>query len=255
MTVFNIIMAIALSLGLLFSPTPIHDTSVPDIDVKDFTSCKGMDWVDNDPTNGFINQFGHCIPGYVSTESWFMKQPELIKGNAVFYNPGIMHTTAKYRGMFYPDGYLGGVALGSPGEIGETVWLFGPNGWEGPYLVVDCPQRVDVYTTVVINQQSVEVDFNTAMRWGMVEWNNPLDKGEGYFVRHWFLPDVMVYKGELLPADINEREPVYFAEWWLERVELSDKVQPKPLMTPDGNHPLWKLYGTREEEWLCFSCN
>lgn len=252
---FKLVMNILLGLGIITSPTSSYKIKTPEPDLSKYSSCVGKSWTNNSLTDGFIDQWDWCIPGYVSTESWFIKQPELVYGTAVFYSPGIMKATAKHRGMEYPDGYLGGVALGSPGEIGETVWLYGPNGWEGPYLVVDCPQRVDVFTTIVIRQQVVEVDFNTAVRWGMVKWNNPYIPNEGWYVEDWVIDDVLVFKGTMLPIDIFEREPVYFADWWLERVEFSEKVQPKPRWKPNGNNPLWKLYGSSEEEWVCFSCD
>jgi hypothetical protein len=251
---FKIVIALLLGMGAIIAPITGSVLEMPEVDIAQYADCVDLRWKDTDMTNGFIDQWGYCIPGHVSNESWFMKQPDLIYGKAVFYSPGIMQSTAKYRGMSYPEGYLGGVALGSPGEIGETVWLNGPDGWEGPYLVVDCPQRVDVFTTVVIRQQSVEVDFKTAMRWGMVAWNDPTDLSKGWYVNNWTLSNIQVYKGLLLPADINNREPVYFADWWLERVEFADKHEPRPLMQENGNHPLWKLEGTREEDWQCFSC-
>lgn len=254
----KILAVLFLLFGAAFSPVAVeedpYNISLPEIDLSPYQHCPEYDFKDTLWTNGFIDQWGFCIPGYVSTESWFLKQPDLIYGRAVFYAPGIMKSTAKWRGMDYPEGYIGGVALGSPAEIGETVWLYGPFGWEGPFLVVDCPQRVDVFTTIVLRQQAVEVDFNTAMRWGMVEWADPLNSQQGWTVKEWSLDSVLVYKGYLLPQDIMHREPVYFAGWWQERMEFSEKEQPKPIMERNGIRPLWKMYGGRDEPLVCYSC-
>ena len=229
---------------------------MPEIDLDQYRGCYQTNWKDTDYTNGFIDQWGWCIPGFGTNATWFLKQPDLIYGKAVFYSPGIMHTTAKYRGLEYPDGYAGGVALGSPAEIGETVWINGPLGWEGPFLVVDCPQHVDVFTTIVIRQQAVEVDFETALRWGMVAWRNPYDPSKGYDVKQWSLGPVTVYKGLTLPDWIDTLEPVYFAQWWFDKITWADKPEPKPIWKPgEDNTILWQLTPGDPDSYTCLTCD
>ena len=109
---------------------------------------------------------------------------------------------------------MGGISLFSPADIGEVVWLKRPgNDWEGPYLVVDCSQRNHFYHTVATNQESVEVDFRTALRWGMVSGNLMNYRTNLYMIR-----DVEVWKGLQPPPDNSV--PVNYSDWFLQRVEF-----------------------------------
>lgn len=143
-----------------------------------------------------------CWP---SIDTYKAPAPQHIVGNAVLYAPGIMEATAKYRGMDL-TGFVGGVAMPSMADMGEVVWLRREGlDWEGPFLVVDVSQRAHMWEHVVLKGQSVEVDFDTAVRWGMatgVAGNWRIVRGR--------LDNVEVYKGLQPPEDdsvaVNYRE-------------------------------------------------
>lgn len=134
------------------------------------TVCyKESDWEvcdDNNVINGYWWR-GYWVPGLPTYETQFLELPPLMSGIAVFYGPNVMEGTARYRGLSL-DGYLGGVALPTCSFIGSPVWIK-RDTWEGPYLVVDCARRNDLYGVAVIRKEVVEVDFPTAVRWGMAE--------------------------------------------------------------------------------------
>lgn len=92
--------------------------------------------------------------------------PTYTRGGAVFYAPGVMEATCRYRELDM-EGYVGYVALMSPADLGKSVWIKGPQGWEGPFLVCDCGVRGQVWEMVMIRGELIEVDWRTARRWGM----------------------------------------------------------------------------------------
>ncbi len=150
---------------------------------------------------------GRCIEGLISNETWWTPQPTHTIGKAVWYAPGLMKATADVRGMDL-TGFVGGVSLFSPADIGEVVWIKRPGKlWEGPFLVVDASQRGHMLVTVTENKEVVEVDFQTARRWGMVEgdWS-------GYSITQWMIRNVQVYKGTHPPFEksIPERYDSFF---------------------------------------------
>lgn len=165
--------------------------------------------------NGYIDRTW-CTPGMITNESWYTPAPEHIVGKAVWYAPWVMEATAEWREMSL-DGFVGGVSLFSPSDIGEIVWLKRPDkAWEGPYLVVDASQRNHMYTTLTFVQEVVEVDFETALRWGMVT-------GEDveYEVAEWMIREVEVWKG-LEPPDAH-KTPVRYSDWFAERVIFDER--------------------------------
>jgi hypothetical protein len=106
---------------------------------------------DTSPYNGYYDIQGRCVPGYISIETWFQKQPRYTHGRALYYAPGAMEATAEWRGLSL-DGYLDGVSLISPADIGETVWIRRGVEWEGPFLSVDSARRTDMYAVAAIKQ-------------------------------------------------------------------------------------------------------
>jgi hypothetical protein len=129
-----------------------------------------------------------------------------------------MEATAHYRKLSL-DGYLDGVSLMSPSDIGRTVWLRRDGGeWEGPYLVVDSAARGDIYPVVVHRGEVVEVGFETAVRWGMVD---AVDWGYGYGapfeINEWRLENIEVLKMDEVPPYIENHEPIRLSEWWADR--------------------------------------
>jgi len=99
-----------------------------------------------------------------------------VAGLATFYAQGVMESVAVNRGLIaetddYGDwlrrkGLTGSVALNRAGDLGRTVWLRGPDGLEGPFMVIDCARR-DHYQDRIAQGRVVEVDWDTARRWGM----------------------------------------------------------------------------------------
>lgn len=177
---------------------------------------------------------GSWIPGLATYESQFLEVPDLFSGIAVFYGPNVMEGTAEYRGLNL-DYYLGGVALPTCSSIGSPVWIKRDKSeWEGPYLVVDCAQRNDLYGIAVVREEAVEIDFNTAIKWGMVEqypdyswktlkWNE----------------DVIVSR---YPPECIFGEPVNLKQWIEPRIEyapwvnnLSVIYNPPSTWRVDGN--------------------
>ena len=174
---------------LLFLNPCVRETDHPD--------CN-----DGNVYNGYFWR-GYWVPGYPSMELWYKAAPSWFYGKALRYDPGVMEATAYYRGMSL-DGYLDGVALMSPADIGEEVWMKIPGGnWEGPYLVVDCAARGDIWATIMHFGNTVEVGYNTSARWGMEQ----------------MIKNVQVVKGnpiDIFVAPIEYESLEYFPEWWLE---------------------------------------
>jgi len=167
---------------------------------------------DDNLENGYWWHGRYWTPGFPSIEEWYKPALTWFYGKALRYAPGVMEATAIWRGMSL-DGYLDGVALMSPGDIGEEVWLKIPGGnWEGPYLVVDCAARGDIWATVMHFGNTIEVGHKTTARWGMdTVWEGP------HFIRY-----VQVLKGDPLTKFVApiEYDPMYnYPDWWLDMVE------------------------------------
>lgn len=155
---------------------------------------------------------GYCVPGRISSETWWTPAPQHGYGKAVWYAPYLMNATAEWRGMSL-EGFEGGVAMMSPADIGQVVWLKRPGStleggaWEGPFLVVDVSASMHMWTTITQIGEIVEVDFQTAQRWGMVEGNV-----NGYSINEYMIRDVEVYKG--LHPPFEESVAVDYVEWY-----------------------------------------
>jgi hypothetical protein len=95
----------------------------------------------------------------------------LVAGSATFYAPGVMEDVYANRlawGHVQPcAACVGMVALMDRDTIGQLVYLqrdgLDP---EGPFLVVDCANAAHLAALRARNRV-VEVDFETAQRWGM----------------------------------------------------------------------------------------
>ena len=99
-------------------------------------------------------------------------------GHAVYYAEGVMeevvyvrqHTDKVWATLpkEVPP-VIGFVALNDCNEIGDLVWLWheSPPELAGPYWVVDCRAPQDV-AEADRKGIVVEVDYNTATRWGIV---------------------------------------------------------------------------------------
>jgi len=234
--------ALALSLILQLAPPASAQQT------GDFWRCQNDNpwdgyWWNDDPSI--------CVPGMVSVRTWYTPAPPYAKGASVWYAPNVMEATAHYRQLSL-EGYVDGVSLMSPSDIGRTVWLRRPGyDWEGPFLVVDCAQRDDIYPVIMERGEIVEVGFQTAARWGMIDatlYETGYDRP--YKTANWKLYDVEVLKMDEIPPWIDNHEPLDYVEWWGERVVFSDGNDPlmpvglNPKYFPD-KHPgwLWKASG------------
>lgn len=154
---------------------------------------------------------GYCVPGYISNEAWWTPAPQHSYGKAVWYAPYLMNATAEWRGMSL-DGFLGGVAMMSPADMGEVVWLKRPGlNWEGPYLVVDVSSRIHIWTTITKIEEIIEVDFDTAVRWGMIDSNKL-----SWTINEYMIRDVEVYKG--LHPPFESSIAIDYVEWFKQDV-------------------------------------
>lgn len=94
-----------------------------------------------------------------SPEGWAEPTPgRAVSGEASYYAPGIMAAVANRRGLDLA-GYRGGVAMMRRGDIGREVWILaeGSEEWAGPFLVVDCAQRIH-YPGLVDRGRVIELD-------------------------------------------------------------------------------------------------
>lgn len=158
----------------------------------------------------------HC---WISNDTYYTPAPAHIIGNAVMYAPGIMQATANYNGLSL-DGFVGGVAMASAADIGQVVWLRRDGReWEGPYLVVDVSSRGHVWTHVVIRETVVEVDFETAVRWGMASVGGQ----NGYTILDGGIADVEVYKGLLPPKETTQEDATVYKDFFLSIVQFGAK--------------------------------
>jgi hypothetical protein len=192
------------------------------------------------------------IPGMISNFSWFLSSPQYHYGRATFYTEGRMEATAHARGMSL-DGYLDGVSLMSPANIGNVVWLR-PEGmeWTGPYLVVDCAQRDDILQILGGRDEAVEVGYTTAIRWGMIQPHRRCCWVEDLVIHQYSLDRVYVFIGQFLPPTdvLAQHEPFHLAPWWLARAELED-FSDSPFWFPDpapiqGQYGQWIYYDDGE---------
>jgi len=201
----------------------------------------------NNVIDGYWWRDRHWIPGYPTVNSWFSVTPDWQLGSSVFYAPKVMESTAEWRGMSL-NGYLDGVSMLSCSDIGEDVWLKRSNEqWEGPFLVVDCAMRGDIYGAIVVRDEIVEVGFKTAERWGMARLTHDDRRWE---VIDWKLTNVQLLKidPELLYAKIESsvplidgyKRPTDLSSWWLDRISYSRYIDRSPLWLPDAT---WLING------------
>jgi hypothetical protein len=176
------------------------------------------------PINGFWSWGEVWVPGYISVETWFTPAPDHFSGRVVFYSQGIMEATAAWRGLSL-DGYIDGVSLMSPADIGHKVWIKFDGIWEGPFLVVDCARRGDMWPIIMHREEAVEVGWETAQRWNL---EPPY-------------PEVEVSK-----AYPRYDESFKLMDWFEEIVSFADKMGPRIHFRPPNE---WRIDG----EWMTFN--
>lgn len=193
------------------TPTPTL-TPTPTITPTFTPGPYGVNWLpdclDEAIENGYADR-GVCVPGRITKDSWYLGGPAHLIGIGTYYSTGIMERVAQNRGMSL-DRYKDGVALMSPSDLGKTVWLRRPgHGWEGPFLVVDCSARLDMFVNTGINGMVVEVGHVTAARWGMAGGINGIE----------------VYKGSSPP---DGGRATFYRTWWLARVQFESPIGGAP---------------------------
>jgi hypothetical protein len=142
----------------------------------------------------------------ISLAAWWTPAPTYSTGSATWYAPGVMRANCAYRG-YDMTGYLDGVAMMSPADLGKTVWLRPPGqAWQGPFRVCDCGMRSQVYEMVTTRHEVVEVGWDTASAWSL----GPHDGG-------WRLDGVEVLVD---PAGPIWWGPVDYEDWFRALVDV-----------------------------------
>lgn len=163
---------------------------------------------------------GKWIPGMPTHASQFLVAPEVFIGDVWPYSYGVMEGTAKERGLSL-DNVVDGVALMTCADIGSLVWLQRQgHDWEGPFKVVDCAQRNDLYNVIVHRNEAVEVGFKTAVKWGMATERKML-----YGEWHNYWPNPIVYGvtvSKTAPDQLEDYEVINYSEWFLDNVIFDD---------------------------------
>lgn len=196
--------------------------------------------------------FDMWVPGLPTYAAQFMRMPVLSSGAAVIYAPQVMEANVQYRGLS-TSGMVGAVAVPFCSEIGHTLWILRPGqDWEGPFIVADCTRRNDLYGVIVYRHQVVEVDFETAIRWGMARLGG--DQHEGRW-SELTQPLQNVVVSFVNPDRLGHNEVPSLESWFLERVTYAngpahDPGEPVNYRAPElpGEYPAWRV----GDEWVTY---
>jgi hypothetical protein len=220
---------------------------------------------DGNAYNGYWWNNEGWVPGLITFETQFLRIPDVVIGSAVFYAPYVMEATVEYRGLPYdPNYYVGSVAIQFCSEIGHVVWLQRPEKeWEGPFLVADCSRRNDLYGHIMFRDQSVEVDFETALRWGMVRYGG--DQNDGRWSALTSRLDGVIVSRDV-PAGKDDAV-IDLSLWFPEKIsyakisenhhQIENYVPPGyngmvwqglGFINPSKSLPMWRING----EWITF---
>ncbi len=151
-----------------------------------------------------------CVPGQITDSAYYFDSPTDHFGLLSSYAPGVMEAQVRHRGL--PEGTRG-VALMSCNEIGQKVWLRPEGqGWDGPFVVVDCSQKNHLYYHMIGMGLAAEVGAETAGKWGFARANR-----------------VDVHLGGSKPGDWNG---VYLAYWWVENALEFERQDLWPTRAP-----------------------
>jgi hypothetical protein len=232
------------------APAPILPTATPEIistPAPTPTYISEAAEGDGNVYNGYW-WYGMWVPGLPTIGTQFLRMPDVSTGSSVFYAPDVMEATAKYRGLSM-DGYVGAVAVPFASEIGHRVWLKRPGlDWEGPFLVADCSRRNDMYGHIEFNDQVVEVDFDTAVKWGMARYGG--DQNDGRWST--LLPRLDGIILSKVPPENQDGVIIDLSEWFLQHVEYAEITEDHRLVAyppAEGETlPTW-LIG---DEWIMF---
>lgn len=233
-----------------FNPTPFRGNITPDPLTRDVFG-NITQGADTNRYNGYYNEFHMWIPGVVKAESQFLVMPDLVIGEAWGYGVGRgIHT-------FGDSDVVGTIVLPFCSEIGNYVWAKREGcEWEGPFRVVDCAARYDIYNVVVNRHEVAEIPRDLAIEWNM--WVEGKDGYWGWNMRK--IQNVLISKinPECLPADL---QPVKLDEWFKERVTYFETKEegmqweednPRGILTKNiDGIPQWRING----EWIIFPRN
>lgn len=103
--------------------------------------------------------------------SYYDTTPLPVSGLAMYYAPNVMENVAQYRlrvnNIEGCEECVGSVALLRAGDLDRKVWIQQEGGEvEGPFQVLDVAARHHIPSLLARNWV-VDVDYDTAMRWGM----------------------------------------------------------------------------------------
>lgn len=200
----------------------------------------------SEPWEGYTDRFGYEVPGLVTNDTWMTPLPTHTKGKIVFFGPYAMDATAQYRGIDYEkESCIGGISLMSPYNIRDKAWVNVKNKWYGPFCVVDCARRGDMYSIVANRGEVAEVNFEFAQQLGMVGENI----GGDYEVYSWFMDAevlVNVSPEEYFSEGSINPDPIYYPDYFIDTLEFASGYEPRVILTNEG---LWKEYG-EDKYWL-----
>ncbi|MFN3980570.1 MAG: hypothetical protein ACK4SA_09325 [Caldilinea sp.] len=116
-------------------------------------------------TERTLTHWGQLTPAYSEPT------PLPVTGLAMYYAPRVMDSVASYRervnNIEECEECIGRVALLRAGDIGRHVWIqVGDGAVEGPFQVLDVAGRHHI-PDLLRRNWVVDVDYETAMRWGM----------------------------------------------------------------------------------------
>lgn len=165
--------------------------------------------------NGYCDHAGRWVPGLITLKTYQAAAPLHTKGSVVWYSEYIMELTAEQVGVDLAP-YVDGISLMSCTDFRQVVWLRRPgHNWEGPFIVVDCAKRQDMFSAIYYHGEVAELGYKTANAWGLVETVN-----EERVVHAWYVSDVEVYKGEQPPP--SDSSAVSYPSWWIEQAKFTN---------------------------------
>jgi hypothetical protein len=198
-------------------PNAYKGNLTPEPILKDKLTGKEIE--QTNPFNGYY-WYGTWVPGMLSERSQFLTMPDIFEGSAIGYGPNLMEATSAFFGISL-ENVEDGVALSFCSEIGTKVWLkrpynpkvIGTGIFEGPFIVVDCGARNDIYGQVMGRKEVVEVGFKTALKWKMVTNLSGASEAYSWGWDQRRIDGVIVSKipPECLPAEYT---PVKLYEWF-----------------------------------------
>jgi hypothetical protein len=235
------------------TPTQFAGYQTPDPITYDVYG-KQTQGADTNRYNGYYNEFGKWIPGVVKAESQFLIMPDLVIGEAWGGGGKGIHSFGDY-------GTVDNIVIPFCSEIGNYVWAKREgHEWEGPFRVIDCAARYDIYNVVVNRHEVAEILFKTAVKWNMIELGTP--NGEGLYSYGWNMrriENVMISK--INPDCLGDLQPVKLDEWFRDRVQYFETKDegmqweddnPSGTLTKNINGiPQWRING----EWITFPRN